>query len=116
MASERDNAKGKAVELPPRPILRGGSSRGGAGRGQQGGRGTEPQPPPNIEEGGGDISLSDYEEEDFDIHIPLSDMERFLDEEEARDQNNPRRSSSQSTGFEVQVQGKYNYLFKKFEY
>ena len=122
-----DKGKRKADEREKRPV-RGGNSRGGRTRGRRP-LNIPPPPPnvigsefdalfqdeeiPNIEIVGGDreasLSFSDLDENpEIEIHIPSSGAEQLLNEENQREQGNPRPSSSRSTGFLVDVEGKYN--------
>ena len=127
------NDKGKEKYVPRERVpLRGGSSRG---RGRTRGRGAQSIPPPSYEQnefqqlfadeqipgletvGGGEgasLSLSDLDEDQqMNFNIPLADVENFLDGENERDQGNPRPSSSRSTGFQVEVEGKCNLFYVK---
>ena len=57
-----------------------------------------------------EISMDDYEVE---LNMPMLEVERFLDEDIAREQGNSQHSSSRVTGFEMEVEGKYKYFFNK---
>ena len=59
---------------------------------------------------GASLSFDDIlntEDAEIENEIPIREVEQFLDQENERDQGNPRPSSSRSTGFAVDVEGKY---------